>query len=152
MSARRRTPSYTRNLQMGDTLGYRGANSSDDGRDGAGSSRSRAESRAGPFNPDYQAAQRQEFLKHGNNGPPSYRHDESLKPGPQRESVSVSSLHGGSSVSKWREDKDPLTVGQLDKLFKFKSVHTMEIDEMVRWKSNDVKGMRSTNYIKKMTN
>ena len=41
---------------------------------------------------------------------------------------------------------------QLDKLFKFKSVHTMEIDEMVRWKSNHVKGMRSTNYIKKMTN
>lgn len=28
----------------------------------------------------------------------------------------------------------------------------MEIDEMVRWKSNDVKGMRSTNYIKKITN
>lgn len=28
----------------------------------------------------------------------------------------------------------------------------MEIDEMVRWKSGDVKGMRSTNYIKKMTN
>jgi len=66
-------------------------------------------------------------------------------------------MNGGSSKNSvanlapaWRKNKDDLLMFQMDKYLTFEQITKAQLDEMARWKDQDLKGSRKTLYIKEV--